>query len=178
MRHAWLWSMITIVGCSGGTTPAPEPAPAAAVATPTLEKSPDSGKVDRVGASDGALTPDGTNDLGFVAQTEGPISALFLVAVDDTDKPSGTFQADTLIGAAASPPELGAGAGNGTAGLGVLEGDKVLNANDGSLQALGAGPHRLLLYVAPTAALSAGSKLRLYVLRPDNTLVAGNSVTN
>jgi hypothetical protein len=178
MRNAWFMLTLTLTGCGAGPTSPPEVAQAPPAPALTLEKSADSGKVDRVGASDGALTPDGTNDLGFVTQTEGPIAAVFLVAVDETGKPSGAFQADTLVGAAESPPELGAKPGNGTAGLGVLEGDKVLNANDGSLQELGPGPHQLTLYVAPAAALTAGSKLRVYVLRPDKSVVAGSSVTN
>jgi len=75
-----------------------------------------------------------------------------------------------------TPLELGAKPGNGTSGLGVVESDKMLNAKDGSLE-VGAGPHRFTLYVAPSPA-AAGTKLRVYVQRPDKSLVAGGTVTN
>ncbi len=172
-----------LVACAGpqpaARISADEPVKAAtAVAPITLEKAAESGNVDRVGANDGALTPDGTNDLAFVARTDGPVSALFLVAVDADGKPAGTFQADTLIGAAESPPELGAKPGSGTAGLGVLEGTQMLNGPDGKLQPVGAGAHSFTLYLAPTPALTAGTRLRVYLQRPDGTLVAGDTVMN
>jgi hypothetical protein len=166
-----------MVGCAGGTS-ANVAEPTGSAGTITLEKSPDSGQVDRVGPSDGALSPDGTNDLAFVAQADGPIAALYLIAVDDSGKPTGTFQADTLVGESESPAELGAKPGSGTSGLGVFEGDKPLNTKDGALDGVGAGPHRLTLFVAPSAAVTAGTKLRLYAQRPDKSLVAGATVTN
>ncbi len=131
-----------------------------------------------MGPTDGALTPDGRNDLGFAIQTEGPIAALFLVAVDETGKPNGTYQADTLIGQAESPRELGTSTGGSTAGLGVFDGDKPLNTDQGALEGMADGPHRLLLYVSPSSALTSGTKVRVYLQRPDNTLVAGATVTN
>ncbi len=100
------------------------------------------------------------------------------MSVDDGGTPTGAFQADTLVGSAESPPELGVKPGSGTSGIGVLEGDKLLNAKDGSLPELGPGPHRLTLYVAPSPAIAAGTKLRLYLQRPDKSLVAGATVTN
>lgn len=173
------WVMLGSSACASSSPQAPTDPTATAVApTITLQKSADSGQVDRVGPRDGALAPDGTNDLGFVSELQGPISALFLVAVDDAGKPSGAFQADTLIGDSASPEELGAKPGNGTSGLGVFEADKPLNTKEGALDAIGAGPHRLTLYIAPSAALAAGSKLRVYALRADNSLVAGETITN
>jgi hypothetical protein len=177
MRIACALVVMGMIGCAGSPTATPSSGSAASGSAPTLEKSPDSGQVDRVGPSDGALGPDGTNDLAFVAQADGPISAIFLVGVDDGGKPTGTFQADTLVGATESPPELGAKPGNGTSGLGVVESDKMLNAKDGSLEELGAGPHRFTLYIAPSPAV-AGTKLRVYLQRPDKSLVAGGTVTN
>jgi len=177
MRATFVLVVLGLIGCAG-SPPANVGEPTASGGTITLEKSPDSGQVDRVGPSDGALSPDGTNDLGFVTQVDGPIAALFLVAVDDSGKPTGTFQADTLIGESESPAELGAKPGSGTSGLGVFEGDKALNAKDGSLDTLAAGPHHLALYVAPSATVSAGTKLRVYVQRPDKSLVAGATVTH
>jgi hypothetical protein len=183
-KHGFLvaWAAIS---CAGNPpvaqVPADRPAPAVAALSPasiSLEKSPDSGNVDRVGTNDGALAPDGTNDLAFVARTDGPVSALFLVAVDAEGKPAGTFQADTLVGAAESPAELGAKPGNGTAGLGVFEDGKLLNGPDGNLQAVGAGTHSLTLYLAPSPLLTTGTRLRVYVQRPDKTLLAGDIVAN
>lgn len=177
-------ALATTISCGGNQAASPRAAdgletpPSAAPAPITLEKSPDSGTVDRVGTSDGALAPDGTNDLAFVTRTDGPVSALFLVAVDADGKPAGTFQADTLVGAAESPAELGARPGNGTAGLGVFEDAKLLNGSDGNLQPVGAGAHSFTLYLAPSSALSAGTRLRVYVQRPDKTLVAGAIVAN
>jgi hypothetical protein len=179
MRTACFLLVLGMVGCAGSPTPAVE---GGVVAPPsgsaTLEKSPDSGQVDRVGPSDGALTPDGTNDLGFVARIDGPVAALFLVAVDDAGKPTGTFQADTLIGESESPAELGTKSGSGTTGLGVFEGEKALNRKDGALDAIAAGPHQLTLYVAPSGGLATGTKLRVYLQRPDKSLVAGGTVAN
>src|SRR4051812_13196480 len=115
MQRVCIFSVLAMIGCAASPTPAPETATtvpavssASSASSASLEKSADSGQVDRVGSTDGALAPDGTNDWGFVAKTDGPISALFLVVVDESGKPSGTFQADTLVGAAESPPELGA----------------------------------------------------------------------
>src|SRR4051812_25640519 len=100
MRRACFLVIAAMLGCAGGPPPVSEAALAVPGAVPTLEKSPDSGQVDRVGASDGALSADGTNDLGFVVTVEGPVAALFLVGVDDSGAPLGSFQADTLVGEA------------------------------------------------------------------------------
>ena len=105
---------------------------------------------DRRRPSDGALSPDGTNDLGFIAEVDAPIAALFLVGVDDSGKPTGTFQADTLVGQSEGPAELGAKPGGGTSGLGVFEADKALSSTDGTLGAVATGPHHFTLYVAPS----------------------------
>ncbi len=177
MRSAFSLVVLGLVACGGSQAPAPQAAPVTPEAAFTLEKSADSAQVDRVGPGDGA-GPDGTNDLGFVATLDGPVAAIFLVAVDAGGKPDGSFQADTLVGSTEVPAELGAKPGSGTSGLGVLEGDKVVNAKDGSLEPLGAGPHRLTLYVAPSPAITAGTKLRVYLQRPDKSLVSGPTVAN
>lgn len=177
MRATYVLVVIGLIGCAGG--PAANVAePAAQGTTISLEKSADSGQVDRVGPNDGALSADGTNDLGFAVSVDGPIAALFLVAVDESGKPNGTYQADTLVGLSASPTELGAKPGSGTAGLGVFDGAKPLNTKEGALDAMGDGPHQLTLYVAPSAAVTSGTKLRVYAQRPDKSLVAGATVTN
>jgi len=172
MRTTFVLVLLGVFGCAAAPPPTvAEPLPQAA--TISLQKSADSGIVDRVGLTDGALSADGTNDLGFSIQVHGPIAALFLVAVDESGKPNGTYQADTLVGQAEGPPELGAKPGNGTAGLGVFDGDRALNTKEGALDVVADGPHRLTLYVAPSAAVTSGTVLRIYAQRPDKTLVAG-----
>lgn len=173
-----------LVACGGeAATVAPPAAPSSPLA-PTvtsgalLERSPDSGQVDRVGADDGALHPDGVKDLSFLAQTDGPVSAVFLVSVDDQGKPTGLYQADTLVGDQPGPAELGGRSGGTTSGIGVAETGTLLNAKDGSLAPLGAGPHRLTLYVAESATLKAGTKLRVFFQRPDRSLVAGGTLVH
>jgi hypothetical protein len=172
------------LGACGGEAAAVPPATAASAAAvtgttfATLEKSPDSGTVDRVGPDDGALRPDGVKDVSFVTQVDGPIAAVFLVSVDEQGGPNGQYQADTLVGDVTGPTEIGAKPGSGTSGLGVAEGDKMLNAKDGSLPALGAGPHRLTLYVAASATLKPGTKLRVYLQRPDKSLISGATLTH
>jgi len=115
----------------------------------TIERAADSGQVDRVGAADGALSPDGNMDLSFHCIVDGPVTALFLVTVDEAGTPTGAFQADTLTGAAESPRELGARSGAGTVGLGVAMGNRLLNAPDGSLPPLGEGTHDLVVSYRP-----------------------------
>jgi len=179
MRTAFLVVGLVVVGCAGSpVTESVLPTPSGvAAAEPKLAKAADSGQVDKVGPSDGALSPDGVNDLGFVVDFQGPASALFLVGVDDAGAPTGSYQADTLVGDAESPKELGAKPGSGTLGLGVLEGAQLVNAKDGSLTALGDGAHQLTLYVAPSPAAVAGLKVRVYLQRPDKTLVPGATLT-
>ena len=160
------------LGCMGAK------APVLAADAPSLEKAADSGKVDKIGSQDGELAPDGTNDLSFSVKAIGPIAAIFLVTVDASGTPTGEYQADTLIGNAEGPKELGAKPGMVTRGLAVFEADKLLNAPDGSLAAIGAGAHTLTLYCAPADVLKAGTRLRIYVQRPDQSLVAGALVTN
>lgn len=174
--------VLLLTGCAGEGASAPPaaaaPASVAITSALTLERSPDSGQVDRVGADDGSLHPDGVKDLAFVAQVDGPVNAVFLVSVDDQGKATGQYQADTLVGDQPSPPDLGSRTGGTTSGIGVVEGGKLLNAKDGSLAPLGAGAHRLTLYVAESATLKPGTKLRVYFQRPDHTLVAGGTLTN
>ena len=186
LRSLFLLGALTVAGCHDDqlavpATPSvaiPPPSLKAAPGTIVLAQAPESGKVDRVGPDDGALRPDGVPDVAFVAEGEGPLIALFLVSVDAQGKPDGGYQADTLVGDTMGPVELGARPGGTTSGIGVVEeGNALLNAKDGSLTVLRAGPHRLTLYVAQTATLAAGLKLRLYAQRPDGTLVASAAVT-
>src|SRR4051812_15876589 len=129
----WVFPAL-LIACGGEESSAPPAATPAAVpkAAPstvvTLEKSPDSGQVDRVGPDDGALRPDGVKDVAFVMQVDGPVAAFFLVSVDDQGAPTGHYQADTLVGDQPGPEQLGSRSGGTTSGIGVVENDKLLNA--------------------------------------------------
>lgn len=112
-----------------------------------------SGKVDKIGSGDGAFKPDGIKDLVFDVEVEGNVSALLVVAVDAGGTPTGEFGADTLVGSQALPAELAANLnlGKNTAGMAVYEGDKLLNAKDGSV-ALAEGRHKVTLHVSSKSA--------------------------
>lgn len=175
---ASLLTLSSLAGCGQGAASAVSPEPSGGMgAGPSIEKSAESGRVDRVGAVDGALAPDGTPDVAFVCNVEGPADAFFLAAVDDKGAPTGKYQADTLSGEEEAPPELHSIKGKTTAGIGIATGEKLLNAPDGSVK-LGPGPHRLVLYVTPNPSLTTGTRVRIYVRRPDKTLAAGGTVAN
>jgi hypothetical protein len=175
-----------IVGCGGSDQPPPQ-TPAnttTASATPTgagggvrtLAAAPDSLKTDKVGGSDGALKPDGSPDFALNVDLDGPVSAIFLLGVDAKGEPTGDYQADTITGLDQLPKDfpIAVRAGMLTAGIGVWEGDKMLSKNDGSIEPLGPGPHKLTLYVASTGVLKPGeSHVRIYVSRPDKSVVKG-----
>ena len=171
------FALASVVACGGAASPGGPTAPSASGAA-TLERSPESGQVDRVGPGDGALAPDGVMDLAFTSDIDGPISALFLVTVDDQGKPTGQFHADTLTGQDEGPRLLGSKLGGQTGGIGVFDGGTMLNSKDGALPQLGAAHRRLTLYLAPSAAVQSGTKLRVYVLRPGGTVAAGAILTN
>ena len=171
------FALASAVACGGAASPAGSAAPSAGGAA-TLERSPESGQVDHVGPADGALAPDGIKDLAFTSEVDGPVSALFLVSVDDQGKPTGQFHADTLTGQDEGPRLLGSKLGGQTGGIGVFDGGKMLNSADGALPQLGAAHRRLTLYVAPSASVQSGTKLRVYVLRPDHSVAAGAILTN
>ena len=177
MRGFGLLFATAIAGCAGGAVSEPR---AASNATPArvvaVSMAADSSKVDKVGASDGALQPDGTPDLAVRVELEGPITALFLVGTDANGEPSGKFQADTLIGQEEMPKELSvAQTGKATAGLAVFEGERLLNKPDGSLPPLAGGPHTVTLYVN-AASVTGDTGLRVYALGPDKRLTAGSVI--
>ncbi len=100
------------------------------------------------------------------------------MTVDDQGKPTGQFHADTLVGQDEGPRLLGSKLGGQTGGIGVFDAGKRLNGADGALPQLGAAHRRLTLYVAPSPAVQSGTKLRVYVLRPDRSIAAGSILTN
>ncbi len=131
---------------------------------------------DRIGAGDGAFTPDGKPDLAFTLVVRGTVTALFLASVDARGGANGVFQADTLVGKTFQPSELAvAFRGDRTAGLGVFDGVTRVNSADGALPAaaLAHGEHALLLFVSAAAGAAPGNALRVYALDGNGQLVRG-----
>jgi len=176
------WSfgvLVAICACGGQTAP---------VATTTAHAPPrssgtgkilsfavaqDSLRADKVGLRDGSLKPDGSVDLDFTVQLEGPIDSLFIISCDEQGAPYGGFRANTLIGNQESPPELGGALelGRLSTGIGVEENGKFINLQNGSMPVL-YDRHDLNLYVPNTNALRDGF-IRVYGRQPDGTLVKG-----
>lgn len=177
MRILSAFVVAFLIGCGGApaesTPPPATPAPFKAI---TLEKAPDSGQVDKVGETDGALKSDGVNDLAFALSTDGPVKAIFLVAVDANGRSNGRYQADTLIGDEEVPKDVAIKWGANTAGLGVSEHGNLVNTPDGSIPALPPGPHSIVLYIAPAKVLTPGTRLRVFVQRTDGTVDAGATI--
>jgi hypothetical protein len=170
---------------AAGTAPEPAAsippavAPAAEAKILSFERSKESGKIDKVGKADGALKPDGEKDAVFTLKVSGPIDAIFVASVDKKGDSLGEFQADSLVGSQVQPNELAvAKAGKLTLGVAAFEGDKLLNAADGSLTgAIGAGEHTLTIYLANVPNVKPGKPLRVWVQMPDHTVVAGPTLT-
>jgi hypothetical protein len=165
------------------TTPAADlsasPPPASTTPPPTVkgkihsfDLAATSGKVDKVGSQDAALKPDGVKDVVFDVEMEGPAVAFVIVSVNPTGQPDGAFSADTYVGSQTPPSEASVEMkpGKETSGIVVYENDKVLNAKDGSLGQLGAGPHKLVLYVSSKGAPLKGS-FRAYAIFDDKSVV-------
>ena len=191
-------SLLALVGCGdpppavspeappapAASAPAETPAPVASAAVdagpPALKgsfgsfgRAANSGKVDKVGEKDGVFKADGVKDLVFEGEFEGPAAAFFIASVDSTGAPNGDFDADTLTGTQSFPTELSRAlnAGGYTAGIGIYEGDKLLNGPDGAIAPLADGKHKLTFYVsAKTAPKDA---VRVYAMLTDKTVVTG-----
>lgn len=170
-----------LLGCAGDKAQGDAPKTASGAKPNTaaakvlgLQVSPESLRVDKVGMRDGALHPDGSLDLVFLADVEGPLDAIFIVATDEKGVMSGLFRANTLVGAEEAPEELGGTLelGRMTSGIGVMEDGKWINRENGSI-GISEGRHHLTLYVANTGALHAGVYLRLIGRVPGGGLVKG-----
>ena len=136
-----------------------------------FEKSKENLKVDKVGSKDGELEPDGVADMVYEVDIEGPADGVFVISTDDRGNPNGELAADTLVGKEPLPSEVvGLGAfGKHTAGLGIFEKGKLLNASDGHLPALSPGPHALVVHLSTKDAPKAGA-LRVFVRFTDGSL--------
>jgi hypothetical protein len=145
----------------------------------SFERSPESLKIDKVGVADGALTPDGQKDIVFTLKLSGPIESVYITSIDaKTGATTGEFQGDTLTGTTIQPNEFAAlRAGGRTVGIGVMEGDKLVNKPDGSLPALPGGAHTYTLILANSPSLKAGKPIGVFVQTPDHQVVKGPIVT-
>jgi hypothetical protein len=188
LAGAALVALVASASACGGDPKEPKvPGPTTATPTTTttgekttvtsFAKAPDSMKVDKVGGSDGALKPDGAMDVGYTAEIDGPVTALFILSSDASGAPNGEYGADTLVGAQSIPKEIGVTLkGGNTAGLGVFEGDKLISLADGSV-ALAAGKHKLTIYFANTGVLTPGASVVLFAQAPDKNVVKGPVAT-
>lgn len=172
-----------VAGAVAGCSSSPAPATAATAAktsgtAPITTKilsfvvSNENLKVDKVGIN-GAQHPDGNVDLAFNTSIQGPFDALFVVSTNEKGEPGYGLHADTLVGNEDMPLELGGviDTAKMTVGIGVVEGGKFINNENGSLRSA-AGVHNLTLYIPNSATLRPGSFVRLY-LRVSGTLVPG-----
>lgn len=184
-------ALAALAGCGGGSKAAPaagpgtpgassssssDPATTARITSFTL--SPENLKVDRVGMRDSVSSPDGSLDLAFGAELEGPLDALFLTTVNDAGQASAGFRANTLRSDEHAPDELGGDLefGSMSVGIGAVENGRFVNLENGALR-LSAGPHKLALYVANAGSLRPGAHLRLFGRTRSGALVASPVLT-
>jgi hypothetical protein len=133
--------------------------------------------IDRVGYGDANLTPDGQADYVIDTVVRGPVTALILLGEDSPgvwDRLRGA-EWDTIVGDTPLPPGLPnpETVGRDTDVVGVYEGDRLLNAADGSLS-LPAGSHALRLYASQVGG--AAHYYRVVAQLPDGSTVSGDSV--
>lgn len=132
-------------------------------------------RVDRIAMRDGGMRPDGNRDLVFRATVEGPADALYLVTVSERGEPLYGFRADTIVGHEELPSSLGSvvDIGQLTVWIAVVENERFINAEGGTLGTLPAGSHQLRLYVPNTGNLMPGTYLRLYARSLNGGLAPG-----
>lgn len=138
----------------------------------------DSLKVDKIAGNDGNLKPDGRSDAAFDVTLRGPIVALYLFSTNDKGEPDGSWQYDTIVGKQAYPAAIKSlvAAGGMTAGIGVFEGDKVLNKDDGSFALSDAAEHKVSVYFSDIGAFQPGAHFKLVAETPDHELVSSNVI--
>lgn len=150
---AILGAAVLLVACGGPAKGGSAFASSTKGALTAFAVAPASGKVDRVGTGDGAFSPDGTPDLVFTAELDGPAVAMAIASVDGRGSADGAFSADTLVGEQTTPIEISSDVrlGKSTAGVAVYEGDALRNAPDGSLPMFAPGHHSLTIHVSPSS---------------------------
>lgn len=131
--------------------------------------------VDRIAMRDGGIRPDGNRDLVFRATIEGPADALYLITVSEKGEPLYGFRADTIVGHEELPAALGSVVDIGllTVWIAVVENERFINAEGGTLGELSPGTHQLRLYVPNTGNLAPGAHLRLYARGLNGGLAPG-----
>jgi len=173
-------ALMTFAACGGSAPAKPPPAPTAVevhvsgASVRTLQISTESLQVDKVGGRNGFLYPDGLRDLAFTAEVTGPISALFLQSTDERGEPDNLFRVNTMFNAEEAPMGLGGSLelGQFSPGIGVYEGGKLINRSDGSVK-IAEGLHTLTLYTSNPGALHSGSRVRLFAVLADKSVIHG-----
>lgn len=182
MRTFWaVFGIVGLLGCGGGddtTGGAKNPSDvkttsASAAAITAFAKRDDSQKVDKVGVM-ASFKPDGKNDAAFDVTVKGPLIALLIDAADDSQ-----WQWDTYTGTNDVPKDMKAFAPGGaqTGDLGIFEGDKNLNAADGSFKLDDDKEHKLTIYIVDTGAFTPGAKFKILGETPDHKVVEGPTIT-
>lgn len=166
---------IAATGCSGSSTSRPATTTSGGGSTGAVTTKvtafaihPENLLVDKIAMKDGIIRGDGNRDLVFTATVEGPADALYLISVSEKGEPVHGFRADTIVGHEEIPAELGSvvDVGRLTVWIAVVEDDKFINDDGGTLGLLPPGTHHLKLYVPNTGNLRDGSYLRLYARVP------------
>lgn len=179
MRYAIL-GLGLLVACGGDDTAGGAKNPSdvkTTAATPAaitaFAKRDDSQKVDKIGVM-ASFKPDGKNDAAFDVTVKGPLIALLIDAADDS-----TWQWDTYTGTNDIPAAMKpfAPGGSQTGDLGIFEGDKLLNAADGSFKLDDDKEHKLTIYIVDTGAFSAGAKFKILGETPDHKVIEGPTIT-
>ena len=168
---------------ASASAPPPAATPPAPVAPPppkgkwnSFALAANSGKVDKIGSKDGAFTPDGTKDVVFEGELEGAAVAMAVLSTDAAGEANGVFSADTYVGNQPIPPEVikTLKPGKATAGVAIYEGDKLLNAKDGSLPALSAGKHKLAIHIS---SKDAKGSFKVIAVFDDYSVATSSAVT-
>jgi hypothetical protein len=171
-------------GGGGGSVDGPKnpgdvtPPTASKPAVMGFAKRADSLKVDKVAGNDGNLKPDGRNDAAFDVTLRGPLVALFLFSTNEKGDPDGSWQYDTIVGTQDYPATLKSYVAKGgmTSGIGVFEGDKLLNKDDGSL-AVDDKEHKVVIYLSDIGAFQPGSHFKLMAEAADHSILSSDVVT-
>jgi hypothetical protein len=185
LRHVAVLAALSLLpGCkkpeekvAPGPTAAAAPAPAKP-GSPSLSRAAGI-KADKTAGQDGPLTGDSADDGVLTLSIDGPISALAVVSVDAAGAISGSQQRDTVVEQQVQPAGWKSLSAHGadTWQVGVEEGGKMLNTKTGALAPLGAGPHKLTLYVGDASHFTSGTHYMVLAERPDHTVVKSNVLT-